>query len=128
MVEMKNKEIKTIKKDFSAIILVISCTILTSIGQILFKYSTGKLDSFHSIITNLPLIGGFFFYGIASIMLIMALRTGHLSVLYPFIALSFVWVTLLSIFLFGEHVAIHNWLGIAAIIVGVSLIGIGSSR
>jgi len=111
-----------------AITLVIICTILTSIGQILFKYSTGRLGSFMEIITNVPLIAGFIFYGLASILLIMALRSGHLSVLYPFVALSFIWVTVLSIFLFNERVLMHNWLGIAAIMIGVSLIGFGSSK
>lgn len=114
--------------DKKAIMLVITCTILTSIGQILFKYSTARMDSFYAIITNIPLILGLIIYLMASVLLIVALRSGHLSVLYPFVALSFVWVTLLSIFLFNEHVATHNWLGIIAIIIGVSLIGMGSSK
>jgi len=126
--EKKGAAVKTVKKDFTAIILVISCTILTSIGQILFKYSSGRLDSFHSIITNVPLIFGFLIYGIAAILLIMALRTGHLSVIYPFVALSFIWVTLASIFLFKENVHMLNWLGIASIIIGVSFIGFGSQK
>ena len=116
------------KLGIKSILLVIISTILIAIGHVFFKFSVGHLDSIHSIITNIPLILGFVFYALASLMLILALQRGHLSVIYPFIALSFIWVTILSIIIFHEHVYIHNWIGIIAIIVGVSLIGISSSK
>jgi uncharacterized membrane protein len=127
----KKKDSKNLgkrKTSIKSIMLVIICTILTSTGQILFKYSTSNLGSIHSIITNIPLLAGFIFYGLGAIVLILALREGELSILYPFIALSFVWVALLSIQLFGEHVSLINWLGIVGIIFGVSLIGYGSGK
>ena len=67
-------------------------------------------------------------YAIGAMLLIVALRDGELSVLYPIIALSFVWVTLISIFLFHEYVSAYNWVGVAAILLGVSLIGYGSKN
>jgi len=111
-----------------AIILVIVCTIMTSTGQILWKVATKDLGGIYSIITNAPLIVGFICYAISALLLVLALREGALSVLYPFVALSFIWVTIASIFLFHEHVNIINWLGVIAIIIGVSLIGYGSTK
>jgi multidrug transporter EmrE-like cation transporter len=121
---MKNK--KRTSTPIRAIIIVILCTILTSAGQILLKIASKNIDSFYVVITNIPLIIGCILYGAGAILLIIALKYGELSVLYPFIALSFVWVTISSIFIFNEHVTIMNWLGIVSILVGVSLIGRGS--
>ena len=74
------------------------------------------------------MILGFVCYGLGAILLIIALKYGDLSLIYPFIALSFVWVNIASIFLFGEFISTINWIGIAAIMLGVSLIGYGGSK
>ncbi len=125
-----NNKKQTKHTSFKAIILVILCTILTSTGQILWKLSTSKIEGFDiiSLITNIPLMLGFISYALGAVLLIFALKEGELSVIYPFIALSFIWVTLTSIFLFHEHVSILNWAGITAILIGVSLIGYGSDK
>ena len=50
----------------------------------------------------MPLIAGYTLYGINTLMLVLALREGELSMLYPIIALTYVWVTLLSYLLLKE--------------------------
>ncbi|MGV8150725.1 MAG: EamA family transporter [Candidatus Woesearchaeota archaeon] len=121
---MKN----AIRENRKAILLVITCTLFTSIGQILMKMGAAKTGSFFDVITNVPLILGFLSYGIGAVLLIISLKYGELSLVYPFIALSFIWVSILSIYLFNEHVSVWNWLGLTAILIGVSLIGYGSSK
>ena len=121
-----NKNISS--SSLKAIFLVVLCTIMTSAGQVLWKLSTKNINSFFSAITNPLLILGFVCYGVGAVLLILALKRGNLSVLYPIVALSFVWVTIVSIFLFSENVNVYNWLGVLAILFGVSLIGYGSSR
>jgi len=117
------------KTPFYAILMIIFCTLLTSFGQFFIKKGTANiLWNFSSIITNFPFLFGFFLYGLGAIVLIFALKHGELSVLYPFIALSFIWVYLLSFFLLSEKITIFKWLGIVFIIVGVSFIGVGGSR
>jgi uncharacterized membrane protein len=116
------------KKYLKPIILIMLCTIFTSAGQILFKLASQNLNSFNDIFTNYFLFLGFISYGIGSVLMIIALKYGDLSLVYPFVALSFIWVTLLSIILFNELVYLINWFGIIAIIIGVSFIGFGSSR
>jgi len=109
------------------IIIVILCTIFTSIGQVFLKIGSSRISNFISIF-NLPLIVGLISYVLGAVLLIIALKYGDLSLIYPFIALSFIWVTLLSIYLFNEHVLLANWLGILCILFGVSLIGLGGRK
>ena len=73
---------------------------------------------------NKKLIAGLSLYAIATIIFIPALKGGELSVLYPFVALSYVWVSLLSVRFLKERMNIHKWLGILLIIIGVILIGL----
>ena len=109
-----------------AIILVVFCTIFTSIGQLLLKIGANRLQlDFFSLITNYPLILGFVSYAIGTVLLIMALKLGELSVLYPFISLGFIWVSILSIAFLEEIMTGGKWLAIILIILGVSLIGRG---
>ena len=69
---------------------------------------------------------GYSLYGVNTLMLVLALKDGELSVLYPIIALTFVWVTLLSYGLLHEE---PNWLkniGIATIVTGVAVMVTGT--
>lgn len=115
-------------KPFS-IILVIICTLLTASGQFLLKMGLNQAnDSLTSFLFNIPLISGLICYGLGMILLIIALRYGELSVLYPIISLSFIWVALLSIYVLAEDISPIKWTGIFIIILGVSLIGVGSKN
>jgi len=116
------------KNKFKPIIFVLLCTIFTSIGQVLWKIGSSKTDSIINILNNFPLIMGVISYAIGAILLIIALKYGDLSLIYPFVALSFIWVALLSIVIFHERISLINWLGIFIIIIGVSLIGYGSKK
>lgn len=84
--------------------------------------------SIPAIATNLPLIAGYFLYGINTLLLVLALREGELSMLYPIIALTYVWVTLLSYSLLNEHPNSFKNLGIAVIVIGVGVLGRGGRK
>lgn len=110
-----------------AIALVILATFVGAFGPILLKKASAKkLSSINSLITNYPLFGGVSLYAIGTILFIPALKGGDLSVLYPFVALTYIWVSLLSVKFLGEKMNKLKWLGIALIIIGVAFIGIGS--
>jgi len=78
------------------------------------------------MISSLPLMAGYSLYGLSTLLLVIALRDGELSLLYPVIALTYVWVTILSFLIF--HDAINPWklLGISLIVIGVGVLGKGS--
>jgi len=112
-----------------AMIAVTLSTLLTSTAQLLFKIGSEKLAFDISILLqNYPLFLGFFLYGIAAAILIKSLKYGELSILYPLIALSYVWVTILSYFYLSEALTFYKIIGVFVIIMGVTFIGIGSSK
>lgn len=115
------------KKHTHAILLMVLCTIFTSTGQILWKLGFGWADFSVSLfsILNAPFIGGFISYGVGAVLMLTAFKKGELSVLYPIVATSYVWVTLASSLLFYEVVSPLKWVGIGIIVISVSALGIG---
>lgn len=111
-----------------AIISVMLATLLTATGQFLFKMGTANMLLNISLLTNWYLIAGFAIYGISAAILVISLKYGELSVLYPIIALSFVWVNIISFELLGEQLSTLKWAGVSLIIIGVSCIGFGSKQ
>jgi len=109
--------------------LVFSCTILGAAAQILMKIGMGHFEPhLAAIATNVPLMAGYVLYGINTLMLVLALREGELSMLYPIIALTYVWVTLLSYALLHETPNVYRNVGIATIVLGVGVLGRGGRK
>lgn len=110
-----------------ATLLVLFTTLLTSSAQILWKKGSAYLTfDILSILTNYYLIGGILLYIVGGILLIISFRGGEVSVLYPIIATSYIWVSLLSVKFLGETMNQFKWIGIGTIIMGIVLIGYGS--
>lgn len=104
--------------------------LLASIGQVLLKLSvsgrgamTGIRD-YLGLLTNFHFIAGISLYILTTIGWMWALKTFPLSKAYPVLALSFVVVPLLAWYFFGEKLNATHILGMALILVGVSLIGV----
>lgn len=118
------------KTSSTAIILVIVCTIFTSLAQVLYKSGANKLNfnDFNSILTNYEIGIGIILYGIAAILLIYAFKFGELSVIFPMIATSYIWVSLLAWHYFDEVFSPLRIAGIAIIIIGVTMLGIGGKQ
>lgn len=109
-----------------AILSVMLATLLTATGQFLFKKGSEHLALNISLLQNWWLIGGFAVYGISAAILVISLKYGELSVLYPVVSLSFVWVNIISFEFLGEPLNSFKWAGVSLIILGVSCIGFGS--
>ena len=106
-----------------AIGLAFFCAVLAALGQLLFKLGSANIAlSLTSWLANWKVIGGMVFYGTSAILFIVALKHGNLSILYPIIATSYVWVTILSIKLLNEPFPPVKWFGIILILGGVSII------
>ena len=80
-----------------------------------------------TLLTNVPLIAGYALYGINTLLMVLALRDGELSMLYPIIALTYVWVTLLSYTVLGETPNLYKNVGIVTIVIGVAVLGRGAA-
>ncbi len=110
-------------------LLVFACTVLGAAAQIFMKIGMThfKADPI-ALATNLPLVAGYVLYGLNTLMLVLALKEGELSMLYPIIALTYVWVTLLSYVLLHEPPNIYKNIGIATIVIGVGVLGRGGKK
>lgn len=111
-----------------AALLVLFTTLLTSSAQIFYKYGSATLDfkNLIGVFTNYYLIGGMVLYAIGGILIIVSFRGGEVSVLYPIVATSYIWVSLLSILFLNEKMNLLKWMGIFSIIAGIVSIGFGS--
>lgn len=115
-----------------SLILVSLCTILGAAAQIMMKMGAdpsikGMIPTVIRIFTNLNLFVGYSLYGVSAVLLVLALRKGQLSMLYPVIALTFVWVAILSVLIFHEQLSILRIAGITTVVAGVALLGLGDS-
>ena len=107
----------------SLILLVAFCALLGAIGQIFFKLASKTLSfEVMALLTNWKLIVGLFCYGIATVLFVLALKYGNLSILYPIIATSYIWVSLFSVFILKEVFPLYKWIGILLIILAVGII------
>ena len=124
---------RTEHKPFSrkqSIALVFGCTILGAAAQVLIKTGANQLShpGVWAMLTSLPIVSGYSLYGISTVLLIFALRDGELSMLYPIIALTYIWVTMLSVVFFREAMNFFKLAGISAIVAGVGVLGRGRRR
>jgi drug/metabolite transporter (DMT)-like permease len=60
-----------------------------------------------------------------TVLFVYALRHGELSILYPLIALSYVWVTITGVMAFHEMMSPLKVAGLVIIVAGVAVLGLG---
>jgi drug/metabolite transporter (DMT)-like permease len=117
--------------------LVVGCTFIGAAAQILMKIGARNLPPVSVtailanpliILSNIALLGGLSSYGLFTLLLIFALRDGELSLIYPVIALTYVWVMFLSVAFFHETMNPFKACGVVVIVLGVAILGRNSSR
>jgi drug/metabolite transporter (DMT)-like permease len=115
-------------------LLVVCCTIIGAAAQILIKKGADTLggnptmvQTALAMVLNPALLAGFSMYGVSMVLLVMALRHGELSLLYPVFALTYVWVAILSVLILHESMNAFKLAGIAIIVGGIAVLGKGSS-
>jgi drug/metabolite transporter (DMT)-like permease len=114
-----------------AIFIVLACTLLVAIGQYLIKLGANRLShagfmaTMIGIFTIPQLFAGYCLYGVFTVLFVYALRHGELSILYPLIALGYVWVTITAVVAFHDTVNPLKVIGLVVIICGVAVLGWG---
>jgi drug/metabolite transporter (DMT)-like permease len=123
---------KAIRDRRRSFILVTLCTFLGAAAQVLIKsgassvHAQGLLPTLLAMLFNFKLVFGYSLYGLSTALMVVALRYGELSILYPIIALTYVWVSVLSVVLFNEQISLLKACGIGVIVAGVAVLGKGS--
>jgi drug/metabolite transporter (DMT)-like permease len=110
-------------------VLVTIGSFIGSFGAVFLKSGATRLErNFSSLVRNWHLAAGVFFFVASSIFFVLGLREGELSVLYPMVSLGYVWTLLWSRMFFGERLTTTKLAGLALILFGVLLVGLGTQR
>lgn len=110
-----------------SILLVFAASFIGSFGAVFLKMGAGRLHrEISSLLLNWRLAAGIALYLLSFVFYFLGLREGELSVLYPMVALGYIWTMLWSRMFFGEPFSRRKVGGIALILVGVVLLKAGS--
>jgi drug/metabolite transporter (DMT)-like permease len=107
--------------------LVLVGSVFGSFGAVFLKAGAGKLKYGFWRILNLQLALGVTLFLLSSVFFISGIRHGELSVLYPMVALGYVWTMFWSRLFFHEAFTRQKLLGLALILLGVFFVGVGSN-
>jgi drug/metabolite transporter (DMT)-like permease len=117
-----------------AMLAVLLCTFINAASQVLIKLGTASLgahptmaDTAMGIVTKPLLFAGYALLGASTVLFVLALRKGELSLLYPVLTLGYVWVIALSVAFFHDSMNVLKAAGIAVIISGVVILGRNST-
>jgi len=132
---------QAVKRSNKSVYMVLGCTVFAAVAQVLLKFgATHPMPPFTpsdsstwipfllALLGNYQLLLGYTAHSCNALLLILALRDGELSLLFPIISLSYVWVALLSMYFFHDQMNLWKGVGIALVIGGVALLGRASSR
>jgi drug/metabolite transporter (DMT)-like permease len=115
---------------FRKYLVIVSMMLFGASGDALLARGvkqTGAIDIHHILNVFAVLANPYVLFGIVSLLIFMwsymtALSFADLSFVMPATAISYVLMTLLSIFWLHEHVGPERWSGILFIVVGVGLV------
>ena len=110
----------------SSIGLVLFASVLGSFGAVFLKLGSAKLRYGIRHIISWQAFVGVLFYLTSSVFFVAGVRKGELSVLYPMVALGYVWTMLWSKLFFGEPITRQKFFALSLILFGICLIGAGA--
>jgi multidrug transporter EmrE-like cation transporter len=127
-------KIERAKHQSRAMLTVLLCTFINAASQAFIKLGTATLglhptmlETAVGIVTKPLLFAGYSLLAVSTVLFVLALRKGDLSLLYPVLTLGYVWVTVLSVTMFHDSMNPFKIAGIAVIISGVAVLGRASN-
>ena len=109
-----------------SMLLVFVAGVIGSFGAVFLKLGALRLNSNILSFVNSRLIVGVALYLASSVVYAMGLKGGELSVLYPMVALGYIWTLLWAKLFFNEPLTRYKIAGLGLILVGVFFVGLGS--
>lgn len=105
---------KMTNKLYKGVVLIITSALFVALGQLFWKLSSGEL--------NINLIIGFMFYGLATVLMIIAFKYGDVSIIHPLLSINYIFAFILAAFFLSEELTIKKLVGTFIIIVAQFLI------
>ncbi|MBR9703540.1 hypothetical protein GOV10_05855 [Candidatus Woesearchaeota archaeon] len=105
-------------------LLMVLCTLFLASSQFLMKLASKNIAfSFEGIFLNWAFISALAMAGFGAVLMTFAFKHGDMSSLFPLIALSFIWTTIIAAQVFEELIGSFVYTGIILIIIGVVVLG-----
>ena len=108
----------SLHRNKKGIAFIIAAAGMLALGQLIWKIGGYN---------NFTLIMGFLLYAVGAIFMIIGYRYGILTVLHPFMSVSYVFAFIFGTFFLSEIITIEKIIGLSLIILGVFLIGSGDA-
>jgi multidrug transporter EmrE-like cation transporter len=113
----------------SSMLFVLTAGFIGSFGAAFLKAAASRLGGgLKSILTNWHLMAGIVMYGLSSVFFVRGMAQGELSVLYPMVALGYMWTILWSRIFFGEPLTWGKLGGLLLIFGGLAMLGLGRTN
>jgi multidrug transporter EmrE-like cation transporter len=114
---------------FSSMAWIFLGGFLGSFGAVFLKSGASRLQlNVKALISNWRLIVGIGIYLLSSVFFVFGMRRGELSVLYPLVALGYMWTVVWSRIFFGEPLTKAKFIAVGMILVGIAFLGFGSQK
>lgn len=114
-------------------LLVVGVAFLNTLANLLLKTGAGKIGTIPhdlsgilsfslKLVSNWFLIGGLFFFGLGFLVWVLILNKVPLGSAAPLMSLGYVFILVLSYFLFKEPITATKIVGVLVILLGVIII------
>ena len=112
----------------SSMLLVLVASFIGSFGAVFLKLGAGRLHrQLRTLFLNWRLALGVALFLVSTVFYVLGLRRGELSLLYPLVALGYVWTLFWSRLFFGEALSRNKFLGIGLILAGIVILNLGGN-
>ena len=115
------------KTPLSSILLVLLASFIGSFGMVFLKSGAERLHfNLKSLITNWRLAVGVTLFVLSSVFFLMGVKHGELTVLYPMVALGYIFTMVWSRLFFNEPFTKNKIVGIGMIMLGILILQMGN--
>jgi multidrug transporter EmrE-like cation transporter len=98
------------------------------IGRIGYVEVSAPMQTIGKAAREPRLWAGLVLFGISSLFWLVVLSRVPLSVAYPFVGISYIFVVAFARYVLDEQVPASRWVGVAVVAVGIAIIGLSFRR
>ncbi|MDA1313478.1 MAG: EamA family transporter [Acidobacteria bacterium] len=112
----------------NSILLVLLASLIGSLAMVLLKLGADRhRDKRAPSQWLMPIGGGIALFLASSVLYVLGIRNGSLTVLYPMVSLGYVWALFWARWFFNEPFNRSKIVGLSLVVLGVFFVGMGNS-
>lgn len=119
----------TVYTPISSMLWVVFASVIGSLAAVLLKGGAIRIErNLVSLVTNWRLAGGILMYVVSSLFFVRGIKQGELSILYPMVAVGYVFSLPLSKVFFKEPLTREKIVAVGLILCGVAMLAQSVTR